>query len=347
MRDAFRSFSDTIVLHGGIAHEIRGDALIAEFSRASDAISPALAFQSNNTAHNERLTDGILPVLRIGVAMGEVVIADNTVTGEGIVLAQRLEQLAEPGGICVQGAAYETTPKRLPFEYENLGERNLKGFTEPVRVYAVKHRSEVKASAPDASILSETVRPKLPDKPSIAVLPFTNMSGDPEQAYFAEGMAEDIITTLSKLKDWLVVARNSSFAYGGRYVDIREGGSELGVRYVLEGSVRRSGNRLRITGQLIEAGSGTHLWADRFDGNFDDVFALQDHISESVVGAIEPSLRRAKIERSRRKQPDDMGAYDLYLRAYPMFMQRDPKRMKKRCACCTRRLNSIPIMRRR
>ena len=189
--------------------------------------------------------------------MGEVLVADNTITGEGIVLAQRLEQLAEPGGICIQDAAYQTVPKRLPFAYENLGENRLKGFDEPVKVYAVRRQTDeftAQSSAPNAERI---VSPELPDKPSIAVLPFANMSSDPEQEYFADGIAEDIITALSHIKQWFVVARNSSFAYKGRNVDIREVAKELGVRYVLEGSVRKGGNRLRITGQLIEAESST------------------------------------------------------------------------------------------
>lgn len=194
-----------------------------------------------------------------------------------------------------------------------MDEQKVKNIADPVRTY------KVVMSAAERSEVTESVKPalELPDKPSIAVLPFANMSNDPEQEYFADGIAEDIITALSHIKQWFVVARNSSFAYKGRNVDVREIAKELGVRYVLEGSVRRGGNRLRITGQLIEADTGTHMWADRFDGDLDDVFALQDKITESVVGAIEPSLRRAEIERSKRKPPENVRAYDLYLRALP------------------------------
>ena len=211
IQGAFRRFSELVSRHGGVAHELRGDALVAEFPKASDAVAASIEFQAANTALNESLTDDIRPVVRVGIAMGEVLVADNTVTGEGIVLAQRLEQLAEPGGVCIQDAAYQTVPKRLPFSYENLGEHRLKGFEESVKVYAVRRQAEEPRAQP-ISPGNEPIGPmELPDKPSIAVLPFENMSSDPEQEYFADGIAEDIITALSHIKQWFVVARNSSF----------------------------------------------------------------------------------------------------------------------------------------
>ena len=317
IQGAFKRLSELISGHAGIAHEIRGDALVAEFAKASDAVAASVAFQIAHAAENEMLHDDIRPAVRIGIAIGEVLVADNTVTGEGIVLAQRLEQLAEPGGVCIQDAAYQTMPKRLPFAYKNLGENCLKGFDEPVKAYAVRQQADDVTTESAVARTGADVAPELSDKPSIAVLPFQNMSSDPEQAYFADGIAEDIITALSHIKQWFVVARNSSFVYKDRNVDIRDVAQKLGVRYVLEGSVRKGGSRLRITGQLIEAQSGTHLWADRFDGDLADVFALQDKIAESVVGAIEPSVLRAEIERSKRKPPKHVGAYDLYLQALP------------------------------
>ena len=211
IRDTFQRFSDAISTYGGIAHEIRGDALLAGFARASDAVGASLAFQAANAAHNDSLVDDVRPVVRVGIAMGEVVVADNTVTGEGVVLAQRLEQLAEPGHVCIQSAAYETIPKRLPFTFENLGERELKGFTEPVKVYVVSLRPGASVPEPEIQVGSEAVTSNLPDKPSIAVLPFVNMSGDLEQEYFSDGLTEDIITDLSKLSNLFVIARNSSF----------------------------------------------------------------------------------------------------------------------------------------
>lgn len=320
MQAAFHKFASTIADYGGIAHELRGDALVAEFERASDAIAASLAFQVQNTALNATHGDDIRPELRIGISLGEVVIADGTITGAGVVLAQRLEQLAEAGGIVVQGAVSETVPTRMPYDFENLGEQLLKGFDQPVRAFAARLRRG--AALPPGEVNETATVPEPLDntgseKPSIAVLPFANMSNDPEQEYFADGISEDIITALSQIKQWLVIARNSSFVYKGRHVDIREIARELGVRYVLEGSVRKGGNRLRITGQLIEAETGTHLWADRYDGDLEDVFALQNRITESVVGAIEPSLRLAEIARSKRKPPKDIGAYDLYLQALP------------------------------
>ena len=238
IQDAFRRFSKEIVSHDGIAHEIRGDALVAEFAKASDAVMAFLAFQDANTSRNDELPDDIRPVLRIGIALGEVVVTDNRMTGEGVVLAQRLEQLAEPGGVCIQDAAYQTVPKRLPFDYENLGDRELKGFDEPVRAYAARRKSEAQ---PEVAPQLEQESLKLPEEPSIAVLPFANISGDPEQEYFSDGITEDIITALSRIPGLLVIARNSTMVYKGKAVDIKQVGREQGVRYVLEGSVRKAG----------------------------------------------------------------------------------------------------------
>jgi len=319
IRAAFRRFSEIIDAHGGATREMRGDALVAEYARASDAVAAALAFQQENEAHIPTADDALYPRLRIGISLGEVIVADGTVTGAGVVLAQRLEQLADAGGVVVQGSVAETVPTRLPFEFVNLGEQSLKGFDQPVRAFAARPKPGEALPGPERGKTPTAVKTSSTGRPSIAVLPFNNMSNDPEQDYFADGIVEDIITALSHIKQWRVVARNSSFVYKGQNVDIREVAEKLGVRYVLEGSVRKGGNRMRITGQLIDAEDGTHLWADRYDGDLEDVFELQDRITESVVGAIEPSLRRAEIERSKRKPPDDVNAYDLYLRALPQL----------------------------
>ncbi len=308
IHDVFQRCSQSITLHHGTTHEIRGDALVAEFSRASDAVTAALEFQTANTIHNENLSDEIRPALRVGIAMGEVVVADNIVTGEGIVLAQRLEQLAESGGICVQAAAYETIPKRLPFEYENLGERDLKGFAEPVRVYAVKQQSET--CVPTRQI---EPTPGLAEKPSIAVLPLNNMSGDTEQEYFSDGITEDIITELSRFSTLYVVARHSSFAFKGEKVDIKEVAQKLGVQYVVEGSVRRVGNRVRITAQLIEAENGNHIWAERYDRELEDIFAVQDEITQSIVSVLPARIQNSMRAQALRKSTDSFSAYDFYL----------------------------------
>jgi len=309
IRNAFHRLSGVVSSHQGIAHEIRGDALVAEFSKASDAVTAALEFQAINSANNESLSDEICPVIRIGIAMGEVVIADQTVTGEGIVLAQRLEQLAEPAGVCIQGAAYETIPKRLPFDFENLGEQVLKGFVEPVKAYLVKSESLAGSDAKP-----ETIELDLVDKPSIAVLPLDNMSGDPEQEFFADGMTEDIITALSGFSTLFVIARNSSFVYKGVAQDIKKIGAELGVRYVLEGSIRKSATRVRITAQLIEAASGVHLWAQRYDRVLKDVFELQDEITQMLVAAIQPELESAERNRAQRKSSENLSSWENYQR---------------------------------
>lgn len=314
IQNAFRQFSEIINEHNGIAHEIRGDALIAEFARASDAVGAALAFQSTNAEINNGLSDNVLPRLRIGIAMGEVIVADSTVTGEGIVLAQRLEQLAAPGGVCIQGAAYETLPKRLPFDYQNLGEKQLKGFDEAVRVYSVTDRDQSNTSV-NASPDSVETRPlELPKKPSIAVLPFNNMSNDSEQAFFADGISEDIITELSKFRSFFVIARNSSFAFKDQQFTVRDVGLKLGVRYVVEGSVRRAGNRVRITAQLIDAIEDKHLWAERYDRDLEDIFAVQDEVTQAIVTAIEPQLATTEQQRARRKPTENLDAWECYQR---------------------------------
>lgn len=309
MQDAFRRFSEEITNHNGVAHEIRGDALVAEFARASDAVMASLAFQDANSSLNETLADDIRPVLRVGIALGEVLVTESRMTGEGVVLAQRLEQLAEPGGVCVQDAAYQTMPKRLPYDYESLGNRELKGFDEPVRAYSVRRRDEALASQREASA------PELPEEPSIAVLPFTNMSGDPEQEYFSDGITEDIITALSRISGLLVVARNSTMVYKGESVDVQQVGQELGVHYVLEGSVRKAGNRIRVTAQLIDARTGHHQWADRYDRELDDIFAVQDEIARRITVEMRVELLEGESARIFAGGTKNVKAWELAVRA--------------------------------
>jgi adenylate cyclase len=307
-RDVFERFAKTIAQHDGTTHEIRGDALVAEFARASDAVTAALEFQAANRDYNADLDDQIRPQLRIGIAMGEVVIADNTVTGEGIVLAQRLEQLAAADGVCIQAAARDTLPKRLPFDYENLGEQELKGFEEPVKAYAVKAGSN-SIIAGDSNTKTSL---ELPSKPSIAVLPFNNMSSESDDAFFADGISEDIITELSKFRTIFVIARNSSFAFKHESLTVKEVGQKLGVRYVVEGSVRRAGNRVRITAQLIDAVDDNHIWAERYDRNLEDIFAVQDEVTLAIVTAIEPQLTSSEQQRARRKPTENLDAWECY-----------------------------------
>jgi len=243
---------------------------------------------------------------RIGVHVGDVMVDGGNLLGDGVNIAARMESRAEPGAICVSAGARDHVGNKVPLGFDDLGDQQVKNIAQAIRVYRV--RAEVSAAQPVAAL-------PLPDKPSIAVLAFQNMSGDPEQEYFADGMVEEIITAPSRIRWLFVIACNSSFTYKGHAVDVKEVGRELGVRYVLEGSVRKAGQRVRITAQLIDAISGTHLWADRFDGSLEDVFDLQDKIAVSVAGVIEPALQAAEMRRSAARATTDLTAYDLYLRA--------------------------------
>ena len=295
--------------HHGRVFKTTGDGLLVEFSSPVEAVRCAVGIQEALAAQAAQEPSQAIQ-LRIGINLGDIMIEeDGDVYGDGVNIAARLEQIAEPGGISISGKVYEEVRDKLPYSFEDQGEKQVKNITRPVRVYSLQ------TDPIGTGALSMRSALPLPDRPSLAVLPFTNMSGDPEQEYFADGVVEEIITALSRVRWFFVIARNSSFTYKGRSVDIRQVGRELGVRYVLEGSIQKSGNRVRISGQLIEAASGRHVWADRFDSELADIFDLQDRITESVVGAIEPSLRRAEIERASAKRTEDLDAYDLYLRA--------------------------------
>jgi len=289
----FHRFSEIIKSYGGIAREIRGDALVAEFERASDAVAASLAFQTQNEKLNSNLVDEIRPEIRVGVSLGEVVVADDTITGAGVVLAQRLEQLAEPGGVVVQGSVSETVPSRMPFEFESLGEQTLKGFDQLVRAFIASLRPGEKMPEPEVIVFGQIGKhgePKAQAELSIAVLPFTNMSSDPEQEFFSDGVSEDIITELSKLASLMVIARNSTFIYKGKAVDVKQVGRDLDVRYVLEGSVRKSGSRVRVTAQLIDVKTGLHKWAESYDRDLEDIFMVQDEVMREVVSALDIQL---------------------------------------------------------
>ena len=270
--------------HGGRVIDTAGDGILAEFGSVVNAAECAVAIQQTMAERNADVEEARRMRFRIGINQGDVVFDDSRVYGDGVNVAARLESLAEPGGICISRKVYEDISGKMQLAFVDLGEQQLKNIAQPVRVYRVSGEQLAAARATAKPALA------LPDKPSIAVLPFTNMSGDPEQEYFADGMVEDIITGLSRFRWLFVIARNSSFTYKGRAVDVKQVGRELGVRYLLEGSVRKSANRIRIAGQLIDASSGTHLWADRFEGAIEDVFELQDQVTASVVGAIAPRL---------------------------------------------------------
>ena len=297
--DVIEPFAAT---HGGRLFKTTGDGFFVEFASAVQALRCAIAIQDTLRAQ----ADGLR--LRIGVHQGEVVPEGDDLMGDGVIIAARLEPLAEPGGICISSRVREDASGKMALEVDDLGEPELKNIAAKIRVFRVR--------------LSAAERPPLPlpDKPSLVVLPFQNMSGDPEQEYFADGMVEDITTALSRIRSLFVIARNSAFTYKGRAVDVRQVGRELGVRYVLEGSVRKAGSRVRITGQLVDAATGAHLWADRFDGTLEDVFDLQDQVTASVVAAIQPNLLKAEIERAQRKPTENLQAYDLMLRAWPHFV---------------------------
>jgi adenylate cyclase len=299
-----------IAEHHGRIVKTTGDGLLVEFASVVDAVRCAVAVQQAMPERNTGVDAGSGIELRIGINLGDVIVEGDDLYGDGVNIAARIEALADIGGVFVSNTVYDHVRDRLPFVFEDLGEQQVKNIARPVRVYRV--RDAAAAKSPPAPALPAL---PLPDKPSIAVLPFANMSGDPEQEYFADGMVEEIITALSRIRWLFVIARNSSFTYKGQAVDITRVGQELGVRYVLEGSVRKAGGRVRITAQLIDAVGGAHLWADRFDGSLEDVFELQDQVATSVAGVIEPALQAAEIRRSVDRPTSDLTAYDLYLRA--------------------------------
>ena len=297
-----------ITQHRGRVVKNMGDGLLAEFASVVDAVRCAVEMQRGMAERNAGIAAPERIEFRIGINLGDVIAESDDIFGDGVNVAARLEPLAKPGGICVSRGVRDQVRDRLHYIFEDMGEQSVKNIARPVRVYHVGDVGPA-GTSPSAPALP------LPDKPSIAVLPFQNMSGDQEQEYFADGMVEEIITALSRIRWLFVIARHSSFTYKGKAVDVKQVSRELGVRYVLEGSVRKGRNRVRVTAQLIDALSGTHLWADHFDGSLEDVFDLQDNVARSVVGAIEPTLEAAETRRSSHRPTGDMTAYDLYLQA--------------------------------
>jgi len=303
--------------HGGRIANTAGDSVLAEFGSAVDAVQCAVEAQASLTEANSSLPPEQRINFRIGIHVGDVMVRAGDLFGDGVNIAARLQALAQPGGICVSGTTYEQVRKVLPIAFADLGLQQVKNIEDPIRAYAARELAEAIRSA---AVAEDSLRPlPLPDKPSIAVLPFENMSGDPEQDYFADGMVEEIITALSRFKTLFVIARNSSFTFKGKAVDIKEVGRKLGVRYVLEGAVRKAAGKVRITGQLIDAVTGAHLWADRFERDLTDVFALQDEVTVAVVSAIQPKLLQTEIAMATRRRPENLTAYDLFLRALQQF----------------------------
>ncbi len=325
-----------IAEHHGRIVKTTGDGMLVEFPSVVDAVRCAVGVQHTMTERNTGVAGDDRIELRIGINLGDVIVEGDDLYGDGVNIAARIEALADAGGVFVSNTVHDHVRDRLPFVFEDLGERQVKNIARPVRVFRVRVTlTHPVADAPGSPLSrnagegAERQRREagegspplpLPNKPSIAVLPFANMSGDPEQGYFADGMVEEITTALSRIRWLFVIARNSSFTYKGQSVDVKQVGRELGVRYVLEGSVRKAGREVRITAQLIDAVSGAHLWADRFDGSLEDVFQLQDNVAISVAGVIEPALQAAETARAVSRPTDDLTAYDLYLRAYAMVL---------------------------
>lgn len=306
----------SISAHRGRIVKTTGDGMLVEFGSAVDAARCAADVQREMIDQNADLPRDRRVEFRIGIHVGDIIFDEDDIFGDGVNIAARLEGISDAGGVCISDDAYRQIRGKVEIVFDDIGPQALKNIAEPMRAWRI--RIDADASLSCSQKAPSDSRPlSLPEKPSIAVLPFQNMSGDAEQEYFADGMVEDIITGLSRSRSLFVIARNSTFTYKGKVVDIRQVGRELGVRYVLEGSVRKAGNRIRITGQLIEASTGNHIWADRFDAELQDVFDLQDRVTSSVIGAIYPSIRSAEIERSSRKKPQDLNAYDYAMRAMP------------------------------
>jgi adenylate cyclase len=294
--------------HHGRVVDSPGDNLLAEFASVVDAVECAVEIQKELKTRNAALPENRRMEFRIGINLGDVIEEEGRIYGDGVNIAARLQGLSEAGGVCISGTAYDQVENKLGLEYEYLGDQEIKNIAKRIRAYRAKTKTTM--------IQTNSVEhSQLPDRPSIAVLPFGNMSGDPEQEYFADGIAEDVITALSKFRWFFVIARNSSFTYKGKTVDVKTVAQDLGVRYVLEGSVRKAGKRVRITAQLIDAPTGHHVWAERYDRDLEDIFAVQDEITESIVTSISPEFLSAEMQRAQRRDVRSLGAWDHIMRA--------------------------------
>jgi TolB-like protein/class 3 adenylate cyclase len=309
----------TIAYHRGRIVKTTGDGMLVEFASAVDAVRSAVEVQRSVGEQNATVPQDQRIEFRIGIHVGDIIFDDNDIFGDGVNIAARLEGIAEPGGVCMSDDTYRQIRSKVEIACDDLGPQALKNIAEPMRAWRVQLGGQRAPTSQPGSPAGQAPALALPDGPSIAVLPFQNMSGDPEQEYFADGMVEEIITALSRFQHLFVIARNSSFTYKGRAVDVKQVGRELGVRYVMEGSVRKAGNRARINGQLIDTATGAHLWADRFEGGLEDIFDLQDQVTASVASAIGAKLEKVEIERAKRKPTGSLDAYDYYLRGMANF----------------------------
>lgn len=309
------AITDAIENHNGKVVHFAGDAVLADFATVKDALSCAVSAQQDIKDRNQGFTDDNKLEFRIGVNIGDVIVDRNDIYGDGVNIAARLEGLADSGGVCISGAVYDAMRGKLELDYEFLGEQRVKNIAEPVRAYRVVIEAQPSEPAP-LPVATQT-----PDKPTIAVLPFGNMSGDPEQEYFSDGISEDIITDLSKISGLFVISRNSSFVYKGKSVNVQQVGRDLGVRYVLEGSVRKAGNKVRITAQLIDSNTDGHVWAERFDRDLEDIFAVQDEVTQKIVSALQVQLSQVEQERLTFRDTDNLDAYDYLLRGKEHYLR--------------------------
>ena len=319
--DTYRGvFRGLIEARKGRVVDTAGDSVLAVFPSVVEAVDCAVAVQKDLAARNEALAEGRRMPFRIGVNLGDIIAKpDGTIYGDGVNIAARLESMADGGGVCISGNAYDFVDGKLDLSFEFLGEQQVKNIAKPVPTYRVTKGARDDIRPSDGRGLA------VPEKPSIAVLPFDNMSGDPDQDYFSDGITEDIITELSRFRSMFVIARNSTFTYKGRGVRVQDVAKDLGVQYVLEGSVRKVGNRVRVTAQLVDATTGRHIWAERFDRELEDVFALQDEITQMIVAALPRRLEAADLERAKNKPTDNLVAYDYLLRGKDYHHQRTPE----------------------
>jgi TolB-like protein/class 3 adenylate cyclase len=299
--------------HRGRIVKTTGDGMLVEFASVVDAVRCAVEVQREMAERNADVPADRRIDFRVGINVGDIISDDNDIYGDGVNVAARLEALAEPGGICVSRVVRDQVRDKLDFTFDDKGDQQVKNIARPVRVYRVGARP---SGPPAGETPALQAALSLPEKPSIAVLPFQNLSGDPEQEYFADGIVEDIITALSRNRAFFVISRSTTFTYKGPAVDVAKVARELGVRYVLEGSVRRAGNRVRITAQLIDAASGHHLWADRYDRELADVFAVQDEIAQTIIGELAPGIIAAEMQQARRKDPSQLDAWERTMRAH-------------------------------
>ena len=314
-----------IAAHDGRIVKLMGDGMLVEFASVVDAVQCGMEIQQEMAIREADVPEDRRICFRVGINLGDIIIDGDDILGDGVNIAARLEGLAEPGGVCISDVVHQSVFGKVDFAFKEMGEQKVKNIARPIRAFSILSSDRDM----DSANAETTIEIAPTEKPSIAVLAFNNMSGDPEQEYFSDGLTEDIITGLSRIKDLLVIARNTSFTYKGKSVDVKQVGEELGVRYVLEGSVRKGGNRVRVTGQLIDTKTGGHVWADRYDGNLDDIFELQDNITAKVLTAVGTEINLAEIERSRHERSNSIDAWDRYLQALPLFYKIDKTNYKK------------------